>query len=84
MYTHRSHMSVVEYTCVFHRPDYDKIIKITKLRQVRINLQKRPTLTLFKTSNLFKFENLPFNLNQSYKHERRPLVNYQTLVSSLA
>jgi len=84
MHTLKSPMSVVEYTCAFHRttttkssksPSYDKFISFSKNDQHR---------HFSKQGNSFKFENLHSNLNQSYKHEHRSLTNYQAFSSKIS
>jgi len=57
MYTLRSHMSVVEYTCVFHRPTSTKSSKL----QVRLSLslfQRIPFQS--KTSQDSRNQSQPF------------------------
>ena len=84
MYTLRSHTSVIAYTCAFHRPTMTKSSKSQSYDKFVSFCKNGQHWHFSKQGNLFKFENLTFNLNQSYMHERRPLVNYQALVSSLA
>jgi len=50
MYTLRSHMSVVEYTCVFHWPTTTESSK-SKLRQVRIISPILQNQFIFKTNS---------------------------------
>jgi len=84
MHTLRSHMSVVEYTCAFHRPTTTKSSKLPSYDKFVSFYKNGQHWHFSKQGNLFKFENLQFNINPSYKHEHRPLTNYQALVQRLA